>query len=72
MVLQTILDGLDEAESVIQYLIFWPLSAPFDAYRNGKDYNIIVAILAFFFGWPVIPIRFVVGAGMATYNYATA
>ena len=72
MVFQTILDGLDEAEGIIDYLISWPISAPLDAYRNGKDYNIIVAILAFFFGWPVIPLRFLIGAIMATYNYATA
>lgn len=69
MVFKAILDGLDEAEEKIAYRISWPASTPLDAYRNGKDYNIIVAILAFFFGWPLIPLLFVVGEVMATYNY---
>lgn len=72
MTFKTILDGLDEAVGLVDYLISWPASAPLDAYRNGKEYNIVVAILAFFFGWPVIPLRFVIGGVMATYNYGTA
>lgn len=72
MVQKTILDGLAEAQGIFNYLISWPLSAPLDAYRHGKEYNLIVGILAFFFGFPVIPLRFVIGAVTATYNYARA
>ena len=63
---------LREAEHVVDYAISWPLAAPRDAYRAGKKYNVLVAILAGLLGIPGILLRLPVGVFAATYYYATS
>lgn len=63
---------LSEAKHTIDYMVSWPLAAPGDAYRAGKEYHLIVGIVVSLLGIPWIPARFLVGTGAATYNYATS
>jgi len=66
-------ERLDEIEGILKYMIFWPLAAPFDAYRAGKNRSVLVGLLLFFIpGIPIILARMVIGIFAATSAYATS
>lgn len=62
---------LSEAKSVADYAIHWPVSTPFDVYRSGAEYNIIIGIVgAFVPGVPMAILQFFVGWMFAVAAYA--
>lgn len=70
---ELLVEGLDEVEGILRYMLFWPLAAPVDAYRAGKNRSVLVGLLLFFVpGIPIILARMVVGILAATGAYATS
>ena len=71
----TLIDLLKWPEEValpsLKYAFNWTRAAPKDAYQAAEEYGVLVAVLSGFFGGvSLICWRLLVGAGVATINYA--
>lgn len=59
-----------DVKSALFYLVRWPLSAPWDAWRAGEGHHKLTRILAWLVpGLPVLGARLIVGPLLATWYY---